>query len=385
MTGDNFPVILLLSYCSKFGTIFAAFTRMKPLLLPALFITSILSFTSCNAQVNTGSNDSIATPKTKQPPGVSELQIAVNAGIDPYFVESTDTVSTHGPKCITRDVVRDRNGNIWLATWHGIIKYDGKLFTNYTLKENLIHFHVACCYEDKKGNLWFGTARGGVYKYDGKTFTLFTTKDGLVDNNVCCVFEDKDGNSWFGTENGLSRYDGKTFTNFEAGNGFNGKYVNSIIQDKTGKFWVGTNEGLFIYNGAAFSEFKNKEGLSFKAISLLEDKTGKIWIGRFDGLSVYDPATSVYSNYLSDYLTYYIVEDKAGNIWLSHNETNNYYMGFPKQVLYKYDGKTFTVMTEQYDPGDFQLFGKTVDKKGNVWFGTMKGLCCYNGKKVIRY
>lgn len=361
-----------------------------PLFPAAIFITLLLSFTSCNAQVKTGTADSIATEKPKQHPSSSELQAAVNAGIDPYFVESTDTVSTHGPKCITRDVVQDRNGNTWLATWHGIIKYDGKLFTNYTLKENLVHFHVACCYADKKGNLWFGTARAGVYKYDpeaasGKTFTLFTTKDGLANNNVCCVLEDKDGNIWFGTENGLSRYDGKTFTNFGEQDGFRGKYVNSIMQDKSGKLWIGTTEGLFNFNDGAFSEFKNKEGLSFKAMSLLEDKTGKIWIGRFDGLTVYNPATSVYTNYLSDFLTYYIVEDKAGNIWLSHSETNNYYMGFPKQVLYKYDGKTFIMITEQYDPGDFQLFGKAVDKKGNVWFGTMKGLCCYNGKKVIPF
>src|SRR6188768_290948 len=112
----------------------------------------------------------------------SDLQASVDAGIDPYFIESTDTISSHGPNHITRDILQDRKGNLWFATWLGIIKYDGKLFTNYTLKENLIHFHVFSLYEDKKGNLWFGTARGGLYKYNGKTFTLFTTKDGLPHN-----------------------------------------------------------------------------------------------------------------------------------------------------------------------------------------------------------
>src|SRR5690349_20581487 len=100
----------------------------------------------------------------------AELDSLVKAGIDPYFIESRDTFSTHGPQCIVRNMLQDKSGNYWLATWHGIIKYDGKIFTNYTLKDGLIHFHVTSCYEDKKGNLWFGTARGGVYCYNGKSF-----------------------------------------------------------------------------------------------------------------------------------------------------------------------------------------------------------------------
>ena len=152
----------------------------------------------------------------------SQLKTSVEAGVDPYFIESKDTVSIYGPNHITRDVLQDKNGNFWFATWHGIIKYDGKIFTNYTLKEDLIHFHVVSCYEDKKGNLWFGTARGGLYRYDpsvalskiGKPFTLFTTKDGLADNSVSAFAEDTEGNIWFGSYNGASRYNGKTFINF---------------------------------------------------------------------------------------------------------------------------------------------------------------------------
>src|SRR5438046_1298456 len=58
---------------------------------------------------------------------------------DPYFIESNDTVSAHGPRNITRGVLQDKDGNFWFATWEGIIKYDGKLFTNITLKEGLRH------------------------------------------------------------------------------------------------------------------------------------------------------------------------------------------------------------------------------------------------------
>jgi len=74
-------------------------------------------------------------------------------------------------------------------SFQGIIKYDGKVFTNYTLKEDLIHFHMFSVMEDKIGNLWFGSVGGGVYKYDGKSFTLFTTEGGLPDDRISCFME----------------------------------------------------------------------------------------------------------------------------------------------------------------------------------------------------
>src|SRR2546423_567763 len=86
-------------------------------------VLTLFFFTACIGQI---------TP--------SELETSVKAGIDPYFIESTDTVSTHGPNHITRDVLQDRARHFWFATWLGIIEYDGNVFTNHTLKDGLIHF-----------------------------------------------------------------------------------------------------------------------------------------------------------------------------------------------------------------------------------------------------
>lgn len=82
---------------------------------------------------------------------------------------------------------------------------------------------VQCCLQDKKGNMWFGTAGNGVYVYDGKSFVNFThqsfihfsLKNDLNHNDILCCMEDKTGNIWLGTRNtGLSRYDGKVFTDY---------------------------------------------------------------------------------------------------------------------------------------------------------------------------
>jgi len=310
-----------------------------------------------------------------------ELEASLKAGVDPYFVESRDTTSTFGPQCIVRNVLQDKKGNYWLATWHGIMGYDGKVFTNYTLKYGLIHFHVVSLFEDAKGNLWFGTARGGVYRYNGNSFTLFTTKGGLADNTIMCMAEDKEGNIWFGTENGMSRYDVKAFTTFSTKDGLCDNYINAIIKDKTGRMWFGTNNGINRYDGKSFTRFTGKDSLPFQKIaSLFEDRVGNIWIGSGakqaggQGLCRYDGKSVSYS--ITPYFVMYMCEDRKGNLWLAHNEgaANIYF------TLYSYDGKSFTKIKEQTDPDNPSIFGITEDKSGNIWFCTRKGVCKYDGK-----
>jgi len=320
------------------------------------------------------------------------------ATTDRFFIETSDTVSTFGPRSITRNILEDKKGNIWIMSFQGIMKYDGKVFTNYTLKENLIHFHVFSVMEDKSSNIWFGTVRGGVYKYDGKTYTLFTTNDGLVDNLISCMMEDKDGNIWFGTDEGISRLDTSTsfrtnaklafttlsglpltskkgFTNYTTDNSLCNNRVNSIIQDKTGKIWIGTRSGVSRYNGKSFTDF-TINGLPFTNVqSILEDKAGKIWISGEDGIYCYDPSVKDETSLtkLMSKFTCYLFEDKVGNLWFSAEEGKG-------MALYKYDKKTFTKIIDKTEEGDNQIFEVTEDKNGNIWFGKMAGVCRYDGK-----
>jgi ligand-binding sensor domain-containing protein len=320
------------------------------------------------------------------------------AKTDPYFIKSTDTISARGPGCITRYILEDKKGNIWLATWKGIMKYDGKEFTNYTLKENLIPFHVFSVFEDRSGNLWFGTVRGGVYKFDGKKFTLYTTEDGLVNDQLGGIMEDKNGDLWFATDGGISRLDTsashrmsakmtfttlsglsltskKGFTNYTTDNGLAGNRVNSIMQDESGMIWIATRTGVSRYDGKSFSDF-TVNGVPFtNTWSIKQDSNGKVWIGGQDGLYCYDPSLSsekAFTKLLPNFICN-IYEDKIGNLWLSAGEDKG-------MALYKYDRKNFTKIITKNKDDDSQVFEITEDKSGNIWFGTMQGPCRYDGK-----
>jgi len=357
----------------------------KPCYLSFLSLFVICS--SCSGQPNSpvpkesvNSPQSITDQGLGLPKTAEEMDASLAAGIDPYFVEPEDTVSTQGPQCIVRDLIQDRAGNVWLATWQGIIKYDGHVFVNYTMREGLIHFHVGSLFEDSKGNLWFGMTRGGVYRYDGNAFKLFTTRDGLADNTVYSIAEDGSGNIWFGTEHGVSRYDGRVFKSYTMRDGLPDDYVNAVIKDKSGIMWFGTNKGISRYDGKTFSPIKDLANLSSKKVgSLYEDRLGNIWIGTNAqlagglGLCMYNGTTV--TSLINPYYAMYICEDRKGNIWLAHNKgADGVYFG-----LYRYDGKSFTTITKQDQPDNPLIFGILEDQLGSIWYGTAKGVCRFDG------
>lgn len=235
----------------------------------------IVSFSFCNAQ-----------NKTELPPGNTRP-------------ETKEVVTSHGPGNITRSITQDRHGNIWLASWEGIFRYDGKSFTNMTHDVSSARFFSVL--EDRKGNLWFGSIGSGVYYYDGKSFKNFTTKDGLINNEVTCIYEDKAGNIWFGVNGGASRYNGKSFQNYIMDGDLmiedkTGKTVpdftrppnevNSIIEDKTGKLWFATRGKTFICDGRKFTVVTQNDKPFSNVRTIIKDKKGNIWLGGLMGFGV---------------------------------------------------------------------------------------------------
>lgn len=122
--------------------------------------------------------------------------------------------------------------------------------------------NVHCGLLDKTGNLWFGTTGHGVFKYDGQSFTNFTVIDGLNSNGVSSVIEDNKGNILFGTGKGVALYDGKSFINFTENEDFGENAICSLLEDKEGRIWIGTcDKGTYFYDGKSFTHLTSKDSV----------------------------------------------------------------------------------------------------------------------------
>jgi ligand-binding sensor domain-containing protein len=294
---------------------------------------------------------------------------------DKFPPKTKDVTTSHGPNVITRTIKQDSKGNIWLASWEGVFRYDGKSFTNVTRRVSSSRF--CSVLEDSKGNFWFASVGSGVYYYDGKNFRNFTTKDGLAHNDVIDIYEDKTGNIWFGTEAGVNRYDGKSFQTLRMNEGLNNNDINSIVEDRTGKFWIGARGHAFVYDGKTVTRVTYNGEPFTNVRSIIKDRKGNIWLGGASGLWRYDGRS--FTNF-TPYFVGYIHEDKKGNLWTSSQIRGGSW------VLSRYDEKTLSsakpTATEINANEGKMLFGILEANDGIIWFGTGAGAYRYDGNTI---
>jgi len=324
--------------------------------------------TSCGQNKTNPPQDNIKHNRT----GLSESQLK-------------EAASSKVPMSMVRNVRKARNGDILIASYLGVFRYDGTSFTNISSEISWPTFWDVL--EDRKGNLWFASQDSGVYYYPsaslragGKSFQHFTTKDGLAGNTALHIYEDRAGNIWFGA----SRYDGKSFRTFTTKDGFPSNSIRLLLEDKTGNLWFGTQgENMFVYDGKTFTVLKNKDGKAFNNVwSIIEDKKGSIWFGDVDGLWRYDGTT--FTN-VSQRGAYAIIEDKKGNIWTTGAVNPP---GDRDWALSRYDQKSLydkkPTVTEIMS-GQPGLLGLLEANDGSIWFGSYRGVYRYDGKTITDF
>ncbi len=328
-------------------------------------------------------------------------QINYDAPPEVIMPETTALVSSYGPTRMVRSVKQAKNGDILIASYTGVWRYDGKLFTNITGAIKSPSFWDVL--EDRNGNLWFGTKDSGIYCYNGKAFLHYTTRQGLPSNMALHLFEDKTGNIWIGAGGGATRFNGKSFRNFTPNDGLPNGGVNTFMEDKKGNIWMGTRSDACYYDGKKFTIFKNKAGNPFYNVwGIIEDRKGNIWFGGSiikkqkgstlyldGGLWRYDGST--YTK-VSSRGAGAIIQDKNGNIWTAGEVKPNKPNIGNDWVLARYDQQTLynkePVVTEiksKYEGGKGMLGRMLEASDGSIWLGSLTGVYRLDGKSLNNF
>ena len=298
------------------------------------------------------------------------------------------------PSNMVYDVDEDSLGSMWIATGGGGLSQmqtikGNPVYKNYTIKDGLGGNSIASIAVGKSTHnqyVWSVITGSGISKFDGKKFTNFSTNDGLIDNSAYTIFVDDKGIVWTGTKEGISRYDGKKFLNKTMEDmKFRDKDVNVIIQDMEGDIWFGTGGGLAKYGGdGVITTYDEEEGLLHRDVkALIEGPDGNIWIGTGNGgLYVFvrkEKGKIKIHKFANDSL---LSSNSVRSIIFQDNEnlivgTDR---GFDKITFNKkrkitsvrnYDASDGFVGVECNDNAIYR------DNRGNIWFGTVKGLTKY--------
>jgi len=290
------------------------------------------------------------------------------------------------------DILQDNNDYIWLGTRAGISRFDGTLFVNYTMEDNLAENGVRVLYMDSSNNIWAGHSGGGISIYDGKKFRKFTAPGEVFSSDITSITPDRDGNIWVTSElSGVARISsvGKTLSSSEYE-----IYIGDKLSDRVFGSYCTSDSSMFFITDA-FIKIYVKEKNSFESFSfdgmptfflvtsIFEDSKSNIWFGTFHGglykfitekgkIKVYDIRDGLSSNWISN-----VGEDKHGNIWVS-----TWGGGITK---INPDGELKIFDTSNGLVGN-KVRKVVEDREGNLLIGTNEhGLLIFKGEHFVSY
>jgi len=175
---------------------------------------------------------------------------------------------------------------------------------------------------DRDGGLWIGTTGSGlVHVKDGLADT-FTRADGLSGNISCSLFEDREGNIWFGSEKGLDRFRKLPVTTLSARQGLPDEVTRSVVATRDGSVWVATKDGLARWKrDGTLLVYRESDGLPDAHVqSQYQDADGRLWVSTARGLAYFADGRFVGVDGGPSNVIHAIAGDAAGNLWLSGNQ-----------------------------------------------------------------
>ena len=322
-----------------------------------------------------------------------------------YF---TQTWNTHDglPHNGINAISQTTDGYLWIGTWEGLTRFNGREFKVYTRgsKVGLPDSAVKSLTSTKEGKLLVAGARGGLSErsdnfwspkpsasaminhaiYDnsqnlwlalqGKGLVYRsqeTQRNRVIINNLRAykVVEDNSGTIWVATSKGLFSVKNKTLVrHYDERHGLPNVPTRTVLLTKKNQLIVGTQQGAYKLVNGFFHPLH--ESLSKERItSLLEDINDNIWLGTNDhgifrlnnndnNLEQLDDSSGLPNNRISS-----LYQDKEHSIWV----------GTTSGLFRLREAPFITLTTKQGLSGNY-VRSVLSHSDGSLWVGNSKGL-----------
>ena len=187
-----------------------------------------------------------------------------------------------------KDILQDKQENLWIATYRGIIKVNKQGEQLFTTSDGMLSNSPRCMFEDKSGNIWIGANDGGILmiRPDGSKKT-YSTDNGLSDNYVFCIDQLPNGDIIAGTYHGglnIISTDDKIKV-IAIGIDNSSPIIFNIEIIDSDELWLATDVGLYKYQNDTFYQIDKNDGLLVKTVFDVEtDDYGYLWVTSNQGV-----------------------------------------------------------------------------------------------------
>lgn len=314
--------------------------------------------------------------------------------VNPDYVHEVFTLGDGLPLAGLSQALRTRDGFLWLATYDGLVRFDGVRFEVFDSEgvPALGSNRIANLVEGRDGTLWILTEQGHLARYSGGSGGEFTSCGKPQKDRAACdsreagpawytmLSQDRSGTLWIGGHAGLLRVQGRELhllPGTETGTG-----ARFLLLDRTGKRWVVSLEGIWSARPGKELELLDLPpgALAYGTPSLAEDGEGELWIatssgsGRLRG-GAFVPEIPGWG---------FVIEDGRGEVLLSTPERLMVYRGGVEVEEGEREG--LETILREISPGTHRLLpGRSIciGPRGEEWIAWRNTLY-RNGLPVLR-
>jgi signal transduction histidine kinase/ligand-binding sensor domain-containing protein len=319
------------------------------------------------------------------------------------------------PQNSVNDILQTRDGYLWLATFGGLVRFDGIRFVVFDSSvDGILTQRLMTLYEDRNGTLWAGGEDGTLVRYRDGRFTTFTPADGLPQHAAPVMIEAfADDRLWIAWHTAVSTaFDGQRFVSYTPKDfNLNGSSTSDVTRrevwwrqdaerlhalvdgrvrawtlpaeasrypltganaDRQGNLWVRTSGAGVIKLGSERAErYSTSEGLPTDTPQGVfhGGRNGDIWFGSQDGVYRISQGTRelIHQGWL-----FAFYEDREGSIWLGTNTG-----------LHRLRVPAFRLYTQRDGLSTDSAYSILQTRNGVVWIGTWDaGLNKLAGRRV---
>ena len=261
-------------------------------------------------------------------------------------------------------IAQTPDGYLWVATRHGLARFDGLRFTSFFKKDTpgLESDFIKSAFAARDGSLWGGLGRGGVVRLsEGHFQPIISPLPATEQTQWTSSFaEDAEGGVWFGYAPDLKllRWKDGKLTSFSSEDGVGPGIDTYVYADVKGAIWFSTTNGCGIFDGRRFQRID--EAGTNAWIHTTPSREGGMWATNGSLLLRYEADGK--RETIADLGTIQVrllYEDRSGDLWLAINGIG---------VLRYHEGGFVRVPTSHTNISSIME-----DREGNLWLGTNGG------------
>jgi ligand-binding sensor domain-containing protein/signal transduction histidine kinase len=273
------------------------------------------------------------------------------------------------PKRKTNCLLALPNGDLWIGTDNGVVRWNGAQLTRLGLPPAIKHVQVLAMRRDRDSNVWLGTS-AGLLRVNSNGVSLEEPNQ-RPSRPVTALFEDREGNLWMGSSSGIERLRDSAFVTYSV-TGRQSENTGPIYVDQEGRAWFGPFEGGLYWLKEGKRGSVTNDRLGQDVIYSIAGNKNELWIGRRRGgltrLLESDgkitAKTYTQADGLAQNSVYAVHESRDGTVW----------SGTLSGGVSELRNGHFTSYTTTNGLASNTVSSIAQGADGTMWFGTPDGL-----------